>query len=61
MIRDGLITREDALVKLESSVNISDDYIKYIVNKAGVDADMFMEKLDKKYPKIQFKASMVND
>ena len=61
MIRDGIISREDALVKLESSVNISDDYIKYIVNKAGVDADRFMEVLDKKYPKINFSASMVND
>lgn len=60
MIRDGLITRKDALVKLESSVNISDDYIKYIVNKAGVDADKFMQTLDKKYSKISFNASMVN-
>jgi len=61
MIRDGLISREEALVKLESSVNISEEYIKYIVNKAGVDADKFMEKLDRKYPKINFTASMVKD
>ena len=61
MIRDGLITREEAKVKLESSVNISEDYIKYIINKAGVDADAFMAKLDKKYPKISFKAADVND
>lgn len=61
MIRDGLISREDAAFKLESSVNIPDDYIKYIVNKAGVDADVFMVKLDKKYPKIHFTADMANE
>lgn len=61
MIRDGLITREAAAEKLESSVNIPDDYIKYIVSKAGLDADKFMAKLDKKYPKIHFEAKMVNE
>jgi hypothetical protein len=61
MIRDGLISREDAKVKLESSVNISDDYIRYIVDKAGVDADTFFTRLDKKYPKISFKVDDVND
>ena len=30
MIRDRLINREEAKLKLESSVNISEDYIKYI-------------------------------
>lgn len=60
MIRDGIISRNDAAEKLESSVNISEDYIRQIVAKAGIDAEKFMGTLDNKYPKIQFEAKMVN-
>lgn len=61
MIRDGLISRNDAAIKLESSVNISEDYIKYIVDKAGVDGEAFIKTLYKKYPPKFFNASMIND
>lgn len=60
LVRDLQLTREEAADKLESTLDISDDYIKYIVNKAGVDADKFMQKLDKKHPKKIFKASDIN-
>lgn len=60
MIRDGLISRKDAALKLESSVNIPEEYIKYILNKAGVDAESFMSKLDRKYPKYHFVADDVD-
>lgn len=55
MIRDGLISREEAVEKLESSINIPDSYIKYILSKAGIDAEAFMVKLDSKYPRINTK------
>lgn len=50
LIRDGQLTRQDAAKKLEKSLNISEEYIRYILTKAGVDAKKFMEKLNKKYP-----------
>lgn len=49
LIRDGQHTREDAAEILESSLEISEDYIRYILTKAGVNADQFLEKLNKKY------------
>ena len=61
LIRDLQLTREEAADKLESTLDISDDYIKYIVNKAGVDAYKFMQKLDKKHPKKIFKASEISN
>lgn len=51
LIRDGQLTREEGQVKLDESLDISEDYIKYILNKAGVDENKFINKLDKKYPK----------
>lgn len=54
LIRNGQQTREVATDKLEQTVNIPEDYIKYIINKAGVDAEKFMEKFHKKYPLRQF-------
>lgn len=50
LIRDGQLTRKKAMEVLESSVDIPVDYIRHIINKAGVDADGFLAKLDKKYP-----------
>lgn len=50
LIRDNQITREEASEVLESSLDISEDYIKYIIDKAGVDADEFLAQLDKVYP-----------
>lgn len=51
LIRDNQLTREEAFEVLESSLDISEEYIKYIINKAGVDADEFFFQLDKKYPR----------
>lgn len=56
LVRDGQVSRKDAAAKLESSVNIPEDYVKYIINKAGVDADAFMEKFHKRYPRRVFSA-----
>lgn len=50
LIRDKQLTREEALEKLESSLNFSMDNIKYILTKANVDAEAFLKELDKKYP-----------
>ena len=52
LIRNGQLTREQARLKLVSSQNISDDYIRSILIKAGVNADSFMRTLDKKYPRF---------
>lgn len=50
MIRDGQITKDQALELLESTVNIPEKYIHYILTKAGINADAFLAKLNKKYP-----------
>lgn len=50
LIRDGQTTKEKAKDVLESTLNIPQDYIKYILNKAGVNAESFLEKLNVKYP-----------
>ena len=50
LIRDGQISKEAAKEKLKESLDFSEDYIKYILNKAGVNADKFIDKLNKKYP-----------
>jgi hypothetical protein len=50
LIRNGQLSRKEAVEKLIKTVNISEDYVKYIINKAGVDADEFMRKFHKKYP-----------
>lgn len=60
LIRDGQLTREEAAEKLETGLDIPDEYIKYILTKAGVKADIFMSKLDKKYPKIKFSHDLIN-
>lgn len=54
LIRDGQWTRMEAAKKLEVGLDISDDYIKYILAKAGVDAERFFNKLNDKYPKKKF-------
>lgn len=51
LIRDGQHNREDAAEILKSSLDISDDYIRYILTKAGVNSDLFLEKLERRYPK----------
>jgi 3'-phosphoadenosine 5'-phosphosulfate sulfotransferase (PAPS reductase)/FAD synthetase len=50
LIRDGQISRQVALEKLENSLAISEEYIRYILTKAKINAEIFLEKLDKKYP-----------
>jgi hypothetical protein len=50
LIRDGQLSRLKAAEKLESSLAIPEDYIRYILTKAGVDANHFLKKLDKRYP-----------
>lgn len=50
LIRNGQLTREAALEKLEPAVNIPEEYIKYIIDKAGVNAEAFMDRFHKKYP-----------
>lgn len=50
LIRDEQITKNEAQKILDSTLNISEEDIKYILNKAGVDATNFLEKLDQKYP-----------
>lgn len=61
MIRDGMISREAAAGKLEESLCISENYIKFILNKAGVDADDYIRKLDQKYPRRHFAAIQIDD
>lgn len=50
LIRDGQQTREEAKEKLEIGLNTPTEEIKYILTKAKVDANRFLEKLDEKYP-----------
>lgn len=59
LIRDRQLSRFDAAKKLEIALDISDDYIKYILTKAGVDAQKFMDKLNKKYPKMHFNPDLI--
>jgi hypothetical protein len=59
LIRDGQLTRMEAAKQLEVGLDISDDYIKYIITKAGVDAERFMKKLDAKYTKVVFKSNHI--
>ena len=54
LIRDGQLSRKEAINKLAIALDITDDYIKYILTKAGVDAEQFMRKLNEKHPKIHF-------
>ena len=61
LIRDGQLMRKDAAKKLETMLDISDDYIKYILTKAGVDAERFMKKLDAKHPKIRFTSNQITE
>lgn len=60
LIRDGQLSRIEAAKKLEAGLNIPDIYIKYILTKAGVDAERFLKKLDAKYPKTKFTADSIN-
>lgn len=50
LIREGQLTRKEALDKLKVGLNTPIEEIKYILTKAGVDADDFLRKLDEKYP-----------
>lgn len=50
LIRNGQISRKEAIKRLKTGQNISEEEIKYILTKAGVNANQFMEKLNKKYP-----------
>ena len=50
LIRDNQITREEAINKLKEVQTLPVEYIKMIVNNAGIDAEKFMKILDKKYP-----------
>ncbi len=53
LIRDGQITKVEAEEVLISTLKIPEEYIKFILNKAGVDAAQFLTKLDRKYLKKQ--------
>lgn len=50
LIRDKQISREVGKLKLSESLNFEELYIKYILNKAGVNSDDFIKKLNEKYP-----------
>ncbi len=50
LIRDQQISKQDALKKLESSLDFSEDNIKNILSKVNIDAEAFLKELDKKYP-----------
>lgn len=50
LIRDGQLSRDEGFDKLYAGLEISRDYISYILTKAGVDAQSFLERLNKKYP-----------
>lgn len=52
LIRDNQITREVADEKLKESVNFSEQDIKNILNKAGVNGEKFIAKLNKKYTNL---------
>lgn len=54
LIREGQLTREEAFDKLKISLNIPVTEIKYILTKARVDADTFLQKLIEKYPTDKF-------
>ena len=49
LIRDGQLERGEAVEKLEIGLNTPLSEIKYILEKAGVDADDFLIKLNQKY------------
>lgn len=53
LIRDGQLTRDEAKETLEESLDFSEKNIKYILNKAGVDGDKFIETLNNKYPPVE--------
>lgn len=50
LIRDQQISKQDALEKLENSLDFSEDDIKRILSKAKIDAEAFLKALDEKYP-----------
>ena len=50
LIREGHYSREEGFKKLGVGLDIPEDYIVYILTKAGIDAKSFLKKLDKKYP-----------
>lgn len=50
LIRDGQLTKEEATKKLKDSLDFSNDEIEFILEKAGVDSENFMARLNKKYP-----------
>lgn len=50
LIRDGQTTKVEAEQKLKDSLDFSIGDINYIITKAGVDAESFMQKLNEKYP-----------
>ncbi len=52
LIRDGQLTKNEAQEVLKATIDIPEEYIKQILNKAGVDADLFLAKLEKKHPKF---------
>lgn len=50
LIRNGQLSKGCAIEKLEQTVNIPEEYVKYIIDKAGVDSTAFLNKFHKKYP-----------
>lgn len=50
LIRDKQIAKDLALIKLEESQTFDESYIKYILEKSGVDSEKFLKKLNEKYP-----------
>jgi hypothetical protein len=52
MIRDGQLSRKEALIKLQKERHIPRQIIAEIVGKAGVESTYFFERLDKRYATI---------
>lgn len=50
MIRDGQISKPEALEKLNKAQLIPEEEITFILNKAGIDVVAFMKRLNDKYP-----------
>lgn len=60
LIRDGQLSRFEASKKLEVGLDIPEDYIKYILSKAGINAEKFINKLNSKYPIQHYKSEFID-
>lgn len=60
LIRDGQITKDEAKEKLKNTIVFSEDYIRYILTKSGVNAEKFLKRLNYKYPIKENIKSQIN-